>query len=137
MISKEIDIFGSSTTEDRSTTHNKFSPAGVWTHDLQIMTVHFMSLRRLLKIDIPIHVTLSNFMQSDWCNASAILIYLPCCNPNGIQSVTEFSEMCIKHFHPDLCGCKINSIAVDMAFNNIWSHEFLQIDCKDKYSPNP
>ena len=33
---------------DRSTTHPKFGPTGVRTHDLQIMTVHFMSLRRLL-----------------------------------------------------------------------------------------
>ena len=41
-------IFGSSTTWNRSTTHPKFNPTGVWTHDLQIMTVHFMSLRRLL-----------------------------------------------------------------------------------------
>ena len=35
---------------DRRTTHPKFDPTGVQTHDLQIMTVHFMSLimRRLL-----------------------------------------------------------------------------------------
>ena len=36
-------IFGSSTTQDRSTTHPKFDPIGVRTHDLQIMTVQFMS----------------------------------------------------------------------------------------------
>ena len=33
---------------DKSTTHPKFDPTGIQTHDLQIMTVHFMSLRRLL-----------------------------------------------------------------------------------------
>ena len=33
---------------DRSTTLSKLNPIGVRTHDLQIMTVHFMSLRRLL-----------------------------------------------------------------------------------------
>ena len=33
---------------DRSTTHSKFDPTEVRTHDLQIMTVHSMSLRRLL-----------------------------------------------------------------------------------------
>ena len=38
------DMFGSSTTLDRCTTYPKFSPVGAWTHDLQIMTVHFMSL---------------------------------------------------------------------------------------------
>ena len=43
-----IDIFGSSTTKDRSTTHPKFNLTGVRTHNLQIMTVHFMSLRSLL-----------------------------------------------------------------------------------------
>ena len=42
------DVFSSSTTWDRSTTHPKFNLTGVRTHDLQIMTVHFMSLRRLL-----------------------------------------------------------------------------------------
>ena len=41
-------MFSSSTTWDRSTTHPKFDPTGIRTHDLQIMTVHFMSLRRLL-----------------------------------------------------------------------------------------
>ena len=41
-------MFGSSTTWDRSTMHPKFDTTGVRTHDLQIMTVHFMSLRRLL-----------------------------------------------------------------------------------------
>ena len=41
-------FFGSSPTQCRSTTHPKFDPMGVRTHDLQIMTVHFMSLRRLL-----------------------------------------------------------------------------------------
>ena len=40
-------MFSSSTTWDRTTTHPKFDPTGVRTHDLQIMTVHFMSLRRL------------------------------------------------------------------------------------------
>ena len=40
--------FGTSTTWDRSTTHLKFDPTGVRTNDHQIMTVHFMSLRRLL-----------------------------------------------------------------------------------------
>ena len=39
-------MFSSSTTWDRSTTHPKFDPTGVRTHDFQIMTVHFMSLRR-------------------------------------------------------------------------------------------
>ena len=42
-----LDIFGSSTAEDKY-----YAPqvptAGVRTHDLQIMTVHFMSLRCLL-----------------------------------------------------------------------------------------
>ena len=33
-------MFGSSTTWDRSTTHSKFDPTRVQTHDLQIMTVH-------------------------------------------------------------------------------------------------
>ena len=43
-------VFGSSTIWDRSTMHPKFDVTGVWTHNynLQIMTVHFMSLRRLL-----------------------------------------------------------------------------------------
>ena len=41
-------FFGSNTNWDRSTTHPKFEPTGVRSHDLQIMTVHFMSLRRLL-----------------------------------------------------------------------------------------
>ena len=41
-------MFSLSTTWDRSTTHPKFDLTGVQTHDLQIMTVHFMSLRRLL-----------------------------------------------------------------------------------------
>ena len=41
-------MFSLSTTWDRSTMHSKFDPTGVRTHDLQIMTVHFMSLRRLL-----------------------------------------------------------------------------------------
>ena len=40
-VSFVIIIFGSSTTWDRSTTHPKFAPARVQTHDLQIMTVHF------------------------------------------------------------------------------------------------
>ena len=39
----------SSTTEDRSTMHPKFNLNGIRTHDLQIMTVHFMSLRHLLE----------------------------------------------------------------------------------------
>ena len=30
---------------DRSTTHPKFNPTRIQTHDLQITTVHFMSLR--------------------------------------------------------------------------------------------
>ena len=34
-------MFSSSTTWDRNTTHPKFNPTGVRTHDLQIMTVHF------------------------------------------------------------------------------------------------
>ena len=41
---KYHNMFGSSTTWDRSTTHPKFDPTGIRTHDLQIMTVHFMSL---------------------------------------------------------------------------------------------
>ena len=41
-------IFDSRTTWDRSTTHPKFDLTGVRTHDLQIMIVHFMSLRCLL-----------------------------------------------------------------------------------------
>ena len=41
----KIFMFSSSTTWDRSTTHSKFDSTGVRTHDLQIMTVHFMSLR--------------------------------------------------------------------------------------------
>ena len=48
LVDLEVDVFDSSTTWDRSTTHFKFDPTGVRTHDLQIMTVHFMSLRRLL-----------------------------------------------------------------------------------------
>ena len=43
-----IIVLGSSTTLDRNTMHPKFDLTGVQTHDLQIMTVHFMSLRRLL-----------------------------------------------------------------------------------------
>ena len=40
------DILGWSMTLDRSTSHPKlFDRSEVWTHDLQIMTVHFMSLR--------------------------------------------------------------------------------------------
>ena len=42
------DIFGSSMIQGRSTMHPKFDLSGVRTHDLQIMTVHFMSLRLLL-----------------------------------------------------------------------------------------
>ena len=34
-------MFGWSTTQDRSTMHPKFDPAGVWTHDLQIMASTF------------------------------------------------------------------------------------------------
>ena len=30
---------------DRSITHAKFDPTGIRTHDLQVITVHFMSLR--------------------------------------------------------------------------------------------
>ena len=41
-----VGMFNSSTTWDRSTTHPKFDPTGVRTHDFQIMTVHSMSLRR-------------------------------------------------------------------------------------------
>ena len=40
-------MFSSSTTWDRSTMHPKFDPTGFRTHDLQIMIVHFMSLRHL------------------------------------------------------------------------------------------
>ena len=43
-----MNILGSSMTLGRITTHPKFDPTGDRTHDLQIMTVHFMSLRRLL-----------------------------------------------------------------------------------------
>ena len=39
--------FGSSTTWTEVLLTKKFDPTGVWTHDLQIMTVHFMSLRCL------------------------------------------------------------------------------------------
>ena len=39
-------IFSSSTTWDRSTMHPKFDLTRVRTHDLQVMTVHFMSLWR-------------------------------------------------------------------------------------------
>ena len=42
------DIFISSMTKDRSTKQPKFNLTGVRTHDLQIMTVHFMSLRCLV-----------------------------------------------------------------------------------------
>ena len=35
-------MFSSSTTWDRSTMHPKFDLTGVRTHDLQIITVHFM-----------------------------------------------------------------------------------------------
>ena len=45
---KMEDMFGLRTTLDRSTPYPKFSTVGAWTHDLQIMTVHFMSLRFLL-----------------------------------------------------------------------------------------
>ena len=41
-------MFSSTTTWDRNTMHLKFDPTGVQTHDLQIMTVHFMSQRLLL-----------------------------------------------------------------------------------------
>ena len=41
-------LFGSSTTSDRSTMHPKFNPTRVQSHNLQIMTIHFMSLRCLL-----------------------------------------------------------------------------------------
>ena len=36
------------TTKDRSTIHPKFVPTRIWTHNIQIMTVHFMLLRCLL-----------------------------------------------------------------------------------------
>ena len=39
-------MFSSSTTWDRSTMHPNFDPKGVRIHDLQIMTVHSISLRR-------------------------------------------------------------------------------------------
>ena len=38
-------MFGSSASWDRSTTHLNFDLTVVRTHDLQIMTVHFMSMR--------------------------------------------------------------------------------------------
>ena len=43
-------VFRPSKTKDRSTTHPTFNvkPTRVRTHDLQIMAVHFMPLRRLL-----------------------------------------------------------------------------------------
>ena len=41
-------LLGFKYDSSRSTTHPKFGPTGIWTHDLQIMTAHFMSLRRLL-----------------------------------------------------------------------------------------
>ena len=41
-------IFLDQVWQDTSTTHPKFDPTGVRTYDLQIMTVHFMSMRRLL-----------------------------------------------------------------------------------------
>ena len=41
------DIFGSRTTYGRSTTYPKFDLTGARTHDLQIMTAHFLSLRRV------------------------------------------------------------------------------------------
>ena len=54
-----IDMFSSSTTWDRSTMHPKFDPTGARTHDLQIMTVHFKSLRRtLIKVNSYIFFTL-------------------------------------------------------------------------------
>ena len=40
-----VTMFSSSTTWGRSTMHPKFDPTGVRTHDLRIITVHFMSLR--------------------------------------------------------------------------------------------
>ena len=43
-----ISFFGSSRTYDRSITHPKVDLTEVRTHDLQLMTVHFMSLRSLL-----------------------------------------------------------------------------------------
>ena len=41
----EKNMLSSSTTWGRSTTHPKFDSTGVRTHDLQIMTVYFMSLK--------------------------------------------------------------------------------------------
>ena len=39
--------FGSSATLNRSTSHPKFEQTRIPTHDLQMMTVYFMSIRRL------------------------------------------------------------------------------------------
>ena len=36
-------IFGTSTTLERSTTHPKFDPTGIGTHDLHIMKIHFVT----------------------------------------------------------------------------------------------
>ena len=41
-------MFSSNATWDRSTTHPKFDPTGVRTHDLQIMTVHFIFWRAII-----------------------------------------------------------------------------------------
>ena len=43
-----LSFVGLNATWDRSTTHPKFHATRVQTHDLQIMTVQFTSLRRLL-----------------------------------------------------------------------------------------
>ena len=46
--STKISIFWIKYDLGRSTTHPKFDPTGIQTHDLQIMTAHFMSLKHLL-----------------------------------------------------------------------------------------
>ena len=48
ILTMSLTMFFLQVQQNRSTTHPKFDLTRVQTHDLQIMTVHFMSLRRLL-----------------------------------------------------------------------------------------
>ena len=60
--------FSSSTTWDRSATHPKFDPIGVRTHNLEIMTVHFKSLRRLPYVDGLLQSFFKQILQTlSWC----------------------------------------------------------------------
>ena len=68
-------MFSSSTTWDRSTTHPKFDPTGVRTHDLQLMTVIFMSTETpslTTRPSVTSHVNVISAIQNLDCRSSSI-----------------------------------------------------------------